>query len=168
MTPTTPLRILVADLLKRVGSQRAVAVSTTLGDLGTPVVLVTPHTAVAVRAQFERIAEGIVVRGTITTTWEAVCARCLAPTAGDLVVGVDELFEPEPIAGETYLLDGETLDLEPLVRDAIVLELPHAPLCHVDCAGLCPECGVDRNTTECDCAPDQSDPRWAALGSLEL
>ena len=73
-----------------------------------------------------------------------------------------------PLEGETYPLDDDTLDLEPLVRDALLLELPLAPLCTEDCAGLCPSCGADRNETQCDCRVDDTDPRWAALRSLEL
>lgn len=85
-----------------------------------------------------------------------------------MFVSVDELFESEAVAGETYPLDGEILDLEPLIRDALVLELPQAPVCRVDCEGLCPECGIDRNVQTCTCAPEHLDPRWAALQSLDL
>ena len=55
-----------------------------------------------------------------------------------------------------------TLDPEPLVRDAIALELPFAPLCSPTCRGLCPRCGGDRNLGECSCT-EAIDPRWAAL-----
>ena len=100
--------------------------------------------------------------------WQAVCSRCLQPVAGDIAVHVDELYEPAPLEGETYPLDDDTLDLTPLVRDALLLELPLAPLCTEDCAGICPSCGADRNETQCDCRVDDTDPRWAALRSLEL
>ncbi|HWS47003.1 MAG TPA: DUF177 domain-containing protein, partial [Acidimicrobiia bacterium] len=83
-------------------------------------------------------------------------------------VHVDELFEPAPLEGETYALDDDVVDLEPLVRDALVLELPAVPLCRDDCRGLCPSCGIDRNAATCDCAADDIDPRWAPLRSLDL
>ena len=91
-----------------------------------------------------------------------------APARGQLAVGIDELFEPHPLDGETYLLDHDCIDLDQVVRDAVVLELPPAPLCRDDCRGLCPICGADRNDTDCDCVEDDDDPRWAALRSLEL
>jgi uncharacterized protein len=116
----------------------------------------------------ERISEGIVVRGTIHVPWQAGCSRCLQPVAGAVRVHVDELFELHPLAGETYLLDVDVVDLEPLVRDTVVLELPSKPVCREDCAGLCPDCGIDRNVATCDCTSEDLDPRWAALRSLDL
>lgn len=79
---------------------------------------------------------------------------------------VRELFEASPVEGETYPLAGDLLDLEPAVRDAVVLELPPAPLCDPACAGLCPSCGADRNETACGCPPVAPDPRWDALREL--
>ena len=78
------------------------------------------------------------------------------------------IFETAPLAGETYQLDEDALDLLPLVRDVLLLELPTAPLCREDCAGICPQCGADWNTTACECRTNEPDPRWAALRSLEL
>ena len=66
---------------------------------------------------------------------------------------------------EAYPLRGDELDLEPLARDAVILELPLAPLCSEGCLGLCPTCGANRNTEPCACAPP-SDPRWSALDAL--
>jgi uncharacterized protein len=116
----------------------------------------------------ERVPEGIVVRGTITAPWSAACSRCLEPVSGAISVHVDELFETQPLEGETYQLDDDVIDLEPMVRDALLLELPPAPLCADDCAGLCPSCGVNRNLAHCECVTEVIDPRWAALRSLEL
>jgi len=102
----------------------------------------------------------------------------VAPLAAKYIGGVRHVrdfagtdrpvYEPTPLAGETYGLDDDVLDLEPLVRDAVRLELPGAPLCRDDCAGLCPNCGVDHNETACDCVVDETDSRWAALRSLEI
>jgi len=88
---------------------------------------------------------------------------------GDLAVNVGELYERQPLEGETYLLsDDDIVDLEPLIRDALLLELPAVPLCRPDCQGLCPACGVDHNLTSCDCTDAEPDSRWAALRSLDL
>jgi uncharacterized protein len=136
--------------------------------LGTGAATVPDTEPIRVVGTLERIGEGVVFRGTLHAPWRSVCSRCLQPVAGEVAVHVDELFEVAPLAGETYQLDDDALDLLPLVRDALLLDLPTAPLCREDCAGICPECGADRNTTACACGSVEPDPRWAALRSLEL
>ncbi len=165
---STGLRILVADLVKRPGSARSVVLDEPVDGLVVAGSRVAADDPVHLELDLERILEGLVVRGTVEARWAGACARCVQPVAGSVVVAVDELFERDPVEGETYQLAHDTIDLEPLVRDTILLELPQAPLCRPDCAGLCPTCGVDRNDTECECTDDDLDPRWAALRSLEL
>jgi DUF177 domain-containing protein len=167
-TPQTPLSIPIADLLRRTGAVRDLDVSARVEGLETGAAAVPDTEPIRVVGTLERIGEGVVVRGTMHAPWRAVCSRCLQPVVGALQVHVDELFETAPLAGETYQLDTDALDLLPLVRDALLLDLPSAPLCRTDCAGICPQCGADWNATSCDCRADESDPRWAALRSLEL
>lgn len=166
MSTHTPFRISVADLLKRPGAQRAVEISAPLAGLAGPGAEITGP--ITLDGTLERVPEGVVVRGTIAAQWQAACSRCLAPVTGEAQVHVDEMFEAHPLEGETYLLDVDIIDLEPLVRDTLLLELPAAPVCREDCAGLCPQCGIDRNATTCDCHTEELDPRWAALRSLEI
>jgi len=82
---------------------------------------------------------------------------------------VRERFEDEAGPGddEAYPLAHDLLDLAPLARDAILLDLPLAPLCREDCAGLCPYCGIDLNDETCDCQ-GPVDPRWATLDELRF
>jgi uncharacterized protein len=112
---------------------------------------------------------GIDVEGTIRAPWVGICRRCAEPVAGELTIAVHERYADAPLAGpsdeELYPITDDTIDLAPLVRDAIVLELPAAPLCREDCAGLCPQCGADRNEGDCGCVA-QRDPRWANLDVL--
>jgi uncharacterized protein len=108
----------------------------------------------------------ILVTGTVSSPWEGECRRCLGTATGTLTTTVRELYEDQPDPEETYKLGGDQLDLEPLVRDAVLLELPHAPLCAEACAGLCPVCGVNRNEGTCTCVNEPTDPRWAALDVL--
>ena len=166
MPTATPFRISVADLLKRPGAQRDISVAAPLAGLAGPGAEITGP--ITVDGTLERVSEGIVVRGTVGAHWEAACSRCLAPVTGEVQAHVDELFEPHPLEGETYLLDVDVIDLAPLVRDVLLLEVPAAPVCRDDCAGLCPQCGIDRNSATCDCHTDELDPRWAALRSLEI
>jgi uncharacterized protein len=168
MSTLTPFRIPVADLLRRPGTHREVAVEAPLADLASPGATVPADRPVAAELTLERVPEGVVVRGTISAHWSAPCSRCLVAVEGDVAVHVDELFERDPLEGETYKLDDDVLDLEPLARDALLLELPQVPVCREDCRGLCPTCGIDRNTASCDCTTEELDPRWAALRSLDL
>jgi len=110
---------------------------------------------------------GIAASGTVRAPWVGVCRRCTTAVGGDLVIGVTERFAPDasPDDDELYPISDDTIDLGPLVRDAIVLELPSAPLCRPDCRGLCPHCGADRNEGECDCVAP-TDQRWANLDVL--
>lgn len=135
--------------------------------LGVTGAHVPDHADVAVDAVLE-VASGtsILVSGTVTAPWEGDCRRCLNPATGTLTTTVRELYEDEPDPEETYQLRGDQLDLEPLVRDAVLLELPQVPLCSEACAGLCPVCGIDRNKATCSCQTEPTDPRWAALDVL--
>jgi uncharacterized protein len=109
---------------------------------------------------------GIDADGTVRAPWEGICRRCTIPVTGELSIAVRERFGAAPIAeDELYPIVDDTIDLGPLVRDAIVLDLPMAPLCREDCKGLCPQCGADRNESECSCVAPP-DPRWANLDVL--
>jgi uncharacterized protein len=123
----------------------------------------------------EVIDGGMVAIGTVSAPWVGECRRCLQPVEGVLRVELREIYEPRPagpagteaeLEEETYPLTGDTLDLRPLARDAVLLNLPQAPLCRPDCAGLCPTCGVDLNAGPCGCPPVATDVRWAALDVL--
>ncbi len=107
------------------------------------------------------------------------CRRCLRLVTGDLATPVREVFERTPrlregdleAAGDeadTYTLTGDTLDLAPMARDALLLELPLAPLCRPDCPGLCPTCGADLTEQSCDCREVRGNPVWAALDGLRF
>lgn len=120
---------------------------------------------VEVDVELEPVGHTIEAVGTVSAPWRGLCRRCLRPVDGRVTAEVREIFEDDPIEDETYPLRHETVDLEPLAREAIVLELPVAPLCKEECSGLCPECGADLNEAACSCAPP-SDPRWAVLDQL--
>ena len=161
------LRIDVADLLTHPAARREVRINAVVGGLtGGSADIRGP---VDVDLLLERVPDGIVARGTLRARYETECGTCLRPLAADLDVGVSELFEDRPVDGETYPLEGHVIDLEQLVRDALVLELPLAPSCapgDPDCvADADPHAGDDASA-DADAAP--RDPRWAALSTLEL
>jgi len=116
----------------------------------------------------ERVPDGVVVRGTVHAHWKAECGICLRDIDADLDQPVGELYEFSPPAGETYRIEGTEIDLEQLVRDAVVLELPLLPTCAtigaVECTDpLAPPVQDDTSVSE-----PFSDPRWAGLSELEL
>src|SRR6201996_5884661 len=103
---------------------------------------------VDVDLRMEAVHEGVLVTGTASAPVVGECARCLEPVASEVEANFQELYRYEPSPEEdddeedVQLLDGDLLDLEPVLRDGVVLALPLSPLCSDDCAGLCPECGV--------------------------
>ncbi len=126
----------------------------------------------------EAFAGGVMVSGTVRAPWSGLCRRCAVVVGGELTAPVRERFvvstaTPGGRGGpreasdddDAYPIVDDQLDLGPLVREAIVLELPLAPLCRADCRGLCPSCGADRNEEECRCVAPV-DPRWAILSLL--
>jgi uncharacterized protein len=113
---------------------------------------------------------GVMVTGTVEVPWVGVCRRCTAPTGGVLHLSLKERYcDPaprgEPEDEEAYPITEGEVDLSPMVHEAILGELPLAPLCRDDCAGLCPHCGIDRNEERCDCVAPP-DLRWASLDVL--
>ncbi len=121
---------------------------------------------VAVDAHLAWASEDVVVTATIRAPWSGSCRRCLGEASGEVVAEVREVYEPTSDGEETYALEGSQVDLEPLVRDAVLLGLPPAPLCDEGCRGLCPVCGANRNEARCSCDASPPDPRWAALDAL--
>jgi uncharacterized protein len=123
--------------------------------------------------RLESVTEGVLVTGTVTAPLTGQCGRCLEPVTDELTVDVCELFAyPDSVTDQTAERDevqrihGELLDVESLVRDAVVLALPWTPLCRPDCAGLCPTCGQRLDDLPAGHAHDTIDPRWAALAGF--
>jgi uncharacterized protein len=162
----TALRCNVSDLLHHPAARREVRMEIPGCELGGVAGSRLSAAPLVVDVWLERVPDGIVVHGTVTGEYESECSRCLQPVRASFADDVQELFEADPIEGETYPLEGEGVDLELPVRDTVLLDLPTAPLCRDGCAGLCPVCGVDRNDNDCDCDPHPPDPRWDALRTL--
>jgi uncharacterized protein len=161
----TALRIDVADLLTHPAARREEHRTVAAPGMATSASRVPDDEAVMLDLVLERVPDGIVVRGTITTRWQAECSVCLNEMTRPLSVGVSELFEPDPVEGDTYPLEGHEIDLEQLLRDTVVLELPLAPTCGDEGPGSCAH-APDRD--EAEPAAEPPDPRWAALSELDL
>jgi len=156
----------VRDLLDRPGSARRVHVDERVENMGTELAAVDAQAPIEGDLMLESVIEGIFVTGTVGGRMTLRCARCLKEFAAAFDVDMNELYVREPGPEDDYVLaDDLTLDPEPMVRDAVVLQMPFSPLCKPDCLGLCPRCGGDRNADECTCGADV-DPRWSALETL--
>ncbi len=160
-----PFVVGIAALRKHPGTRRRLHVVGPIAELAVTDSRVPEGSDVDVDVVLESMIGGVVVAGTVSAVWEGECRRCLEPANGRLVAQVREIFsdDPEPELG--YAMTPDWLDLEPLAHDACILELPLAPLCGLDCLGLCPDCGANRNHETCTCTA-KTDPRWAALAGL--
>ena len=174
MSGRRALTVFVADLLKHPGSRRAEQIPVELTDLAISTSRVPDGATIVLDVVVESLSSSIVVAGTITIPWSGACRRCLGDAEGVVVADVREIFEGRPTDGETYPLGGDHIDLEPMVRDAVLLSLPLAPLCADDCAGPAPEvvpvvAAADEPPADdpADAAP-AGDPRWAALDDLRF
>ena len=142
-------------------------------DLGLDLIGVPEGAPLALDVRLESVTEGVLVTGTVRAPLTGQCGRCLEPVSDELDVDVCELFAYRDSAtdetteqDEVHRVDGDLLDVEPVVRDAVVLALPWTPLCRPDCAGLCPECGQRLDDLPAGHAHEVTDPRWAALAKF--
>jgi uncharacterized protein len=158
----------VRDLLVDRGASRRVTLEERFDGLGTELARVPGEQPVRMEVLLESVVAGVAVSGPLSGRIAYRCARCLKPFDSDFRVEVRELFAPDvPEDADEYPITEGHIDLEPMVRDTVVLEMPFSPLCRPDCRGLCERCGGDRNLGECTCGPEV-DPRWTILNELQL
>ena len=169
--PSSPWVIDTRDLDRRPGSMRTYHrdVPAPAG-LGLDLIRVPEGGDLGVDLRLESVMEGVLVSGTVVAEITAECARCLDPTTDRIEVALSELFAyPESTTDDTTEPDevsrivADLIDLEPVLRDAVILALPQVPLCREDCPGLCPECGGRWAELEPDHGHEMMDPRWAVL-----
>lgn len=165
MVSRRPFVVNVSPILRHSAGSMSESVRGPIADLNVCGSIVPEEAEVEVEAVLEPAHPGVLVSGTVTARWLGECRRCLTPAEGTLAVAVRELFDRGGDPETTYPLVGEQVDLEPMARDAILCELPLAPLCRPGCRGLCPECGGDRNLDECRCPDELGDPRTTKAGS---
>lgn len=163
-----PYVLNVLELMRRPGSRKSVQLTAPVDELVIGDVTLPAGTECTVDLVLESLPDGITAAGTVSAPWQADCRRCLGDASGVASVHVKELYQKTPTSDDIYEFDGEQLDLEPMVREAIVFELPIAPLCRPTCAGLCAECGTNLNDEDCGHRSVPTDPRWAGLSGLEI
>ncbi|HUY66105.1 MAG TPA: DUF177 domain-containing protein [Acidimicrobiales bacterium] len=158
----------MAALRKRTGSSRHEVRQGLIDGLGAVAVVVPGGGPVVADLTLSSYPGGVMAVGVVSAPWVGECRRCGGPVDGTVAARVREHYAPAESArgdDDAYPLTGDELDLEPLARDAVLLDLPLAPLCSDGCLGLCPQCGTNRNLGVCACATP-GDPRWSALDVL--
>ena len=161
-----PLLVNAAELLRRPGTERDVALEVLPADIDLHDDRLVPGAPIVARLHLESLSTGIVVDGEVRSQWHGSCRRCLVDVGGELVSEVHELYQLTVTDPDAFPIESDQIDLLPVVRDVVQIDLPIVPVCRPDCAGLCPSCGVDRNETACGCDTTATDDRWAALDAL--
>ena len=142
-------------------------------ELGTEVLRIPAGSDLEIDVRLEAVMEGVLVTGTVRGRATGECVRCLEDVEVEADGDLQELYtHPDRLDGpqededdEVRRLAGDLIDLEPAIRDAIVLDLPFQPVCREDCPGLCSTCGA-RLETDPQHHHDSVDPRWAALADV--
>jgi uncharacterized protein len=158
-----PFLVPTGELFRHPGARQHLTLAGPLPGLELSTTRLTGDDVVA-DVLVEAQGDSVILTGTVTAAWEGECRRCLEPTGGEVEVPLQEVFEPHPTEGETYPLTRDDIDLAPVLREAVALALPLAPLCRDDCPGPDPDAHPLRGDDEAAA----SDPRWAALDSLRF
>jgi len=170
----SPYLFSMRELVRRPGEQRKASVEFPApAVLGTDVIGVPQGADVKLEVSFESVSEGVWAHGTVAAEAVGECSRCLDEVRLSVETGFQGLFaypdrliaDGEDESGDVYEFDGDSIDLEELVRDAVVTSLPFIPLCEPGCPGLCDQCGA-RLADDPDHAHEVIDPRWSALQAV--
>ena len=139
-------------------------------DFGLEVIGVPAGEPISLDLRLESVIEGVLASGTVSAEITGECSRCLGPVTDHVEVGLTELYAyPDSATDESTEEDevsrivDEMIDLEPAVRDAVLLELPNAPLCREDCAGVPTPDPESWAFVPAGTEHERIDPRWAAL-----
>ncbi|MDO4792112.1 MAG: YceD family protein [Buchananella hordeovulneris] len=174
-----PYAISIHDLGRSPGAMRDYHLHTVAKDMHTVVAGVPDGTELDLDVTLTQVSDGVLAQVRADVEIKGACVRCLRDFATRTHVDATEMFfnpgtraaalaEGDEEADEMLEIEGTEVNLEPVVRDAIVLDLPFDPLCEDDCPGLCPECGVALRDAEPGHGHEVIDPRWAALGGLNF
>lgn len=177
-TAPSPYRVTVHELGRRPGMSKSVTSAVPApADLGTEVMGVPAGSDVDLDLRLDSVSDGIFVTGTARATLAGECSRCLDPLEEDVAVDLEELVlyedrraalveEGDEESADAPVVEEDSVDLEPLLRDALVSALPFSPLCKPDCQGLCDVCGERWEDLPADHEHVLIDPRWGALTGL--
>jgi uncharacterized metal-binding protein YceD (DUF177 family) len=166
-----PWKVDLRELGRRAGSMQEIERTIPApADWRVELIGVPEGASVPLHLRLESVMEGVLVSGEVDVPLVGSCARCLDPIEDTLELDLQELFayagsttEATSEEDEVRRIEGDFLDLEPMVRDAVVLALPLAPVCSEDCRGLCVDCGQRLDDLPPDHSHEVLDPRFAGL-----
>ncbi|MBL3686840.1 DUF177 domain-containing protein [Leucobacter zeae] len=157
----------IRDIMNRPGEMRERSRSVVAPEkFGEGIAEVPAGTRMDLDVRLESVHEGILASVEVATSMHAECGRCLKDFTTPFQVEFQELFAYTPTEAEEYGVHGDHVDLEPPLRDAVVLALPFQPVCRPDCPGLDPESGELREAEAAAVLDAGIDPRWAALAGF--
>jgi uncharacterized protein len=161
------LKIGVKDLVYRPGEMRELSLDIPAPEkYGEAVAWVPEGAPLTLRLRLEGLHEGILASGELSVEAKAECVRCLDACELPVQVDFQELFAYSPSEADSYLVVDDSLDLEGIIRDAVVLDLPFQPVCSPECYGLDPQTGEKRTGPAPELEQPGIDPRWQELGKL--
>lgn len=165
--PRSVLVFDIHDFGHRAGGNKEIVATVPAPEcIGNDVIGVPTESPIHLDVQLEGVGDGVLATGVAEVQLRGECARCLTEIEADAEIDLQELFlfpgvDPDDV--EASRVEAEMIDLEPVLRDAAMLDLPFIPLCREDCAGLCPTCGVNLNDDPDHGHGEAIDPRWADL-----
>jgi uncharacterized protein len=174
------------DLPRRAGEMKEYSFDISIPErMGIDVIAVEAGEDIHVDMRLESVTQGILMSAQVSAIADGTCMRCLEPLELQIDRRIQELYRYAPDKkvhtkaqrkaaeiddmdeDEDLMLEGDEIDLEAPIRDAIVLDLPINPVCQDDCPGLCPGCGVKWTLLDRDHGHELIDPRWKGLAGLE-
>jgi uncharacterized protein len=157
----------IREILKHPGTMRQLVVKEVLDqEIGTPVARISSGSELEIELRLESVHEGILATGEVFGEAQLICSRCLDEVNLEIEVDFQELFAYSSSSDDELVVDGEHIDLEQVVIDSVVLNLPFQPVCSQDCLGLCAECGRKMNEDPDHEHEREIDSRFEALKDL--
>ncbi|MEN9736817.1 MAG: hypothetical protein RJA26_50 [Actinomycetota bacterium] len=164
MATASQFGVQVHDLMHRPGNMRSVELDVTLNEvMGDGAMTIPSGAVIETDLKLESVHEGILATGEVFATAVGECSRCLDELKTPVEVDFQELFAYSGTEEDDFTVSDEQIDLEPVIRDAIVLSLPFQPVCSEDCLGLCPDCGLKLAENPDHVHDQRVDSRWTEL-----
>ena len=162
------LLISVHDLINKPGTMREKQLDVVIDEpMANFAIGIPAGSTIEIDARFESVHEGILVTGDAFATASGECSRCLDPIDSAVEVEFQELFAYSGTSEDDFVVENESIDLDQVIRDAVVLSLPFQPVCSAGCKGLCVTCGAKLNEDPQHAHEAPVDPRWNALTNLK-
>jgi len=158
----------VHDLMHKPGAMRKVELNIVTDEpMANYAIGVVAGSKLEIDLKMESVHEGIYLSGEVFGEAQGECGRCLDPINGELEVDFQELFAYSGTSEDDFTVEDDQIDLEQVIRDAVVLSLPFQPVCNEDCLGLCATCGEKILNQAQHVHEAPIDPRWNALQKLK-